>query len=123
MKKNTLMALCLVLALLLILCGCAGEKEEAYRMIQVLEVSGSVSVERASMGALDVYEGMRLESGDKITVGTESWLKIKMDEMNRMSCIRKPAPDIELSFIINAAKFSFGTGNIADKDICPSMIS
>ena len=80
MKKNTLMALCLVLALLLILCGCAGEKEEAYRMIQVLEVSGSVSVERASMGALDVYEGMRLESGDKITVGTESWLKIKMDE-------------------------------------------
>lgn len=80
MKKNTLMALCLMLALLLCLCGCAGEKEEAYRMIQVLEVSGSVSVERASMGVMDVYEGMRLESGDKITVGAESWLKIKMDE-------------------------------------------
>lgn len=80
MKKNTLMALCLILALLISLCGCAGEKEEAYRMLQVLEVSGSVSVERASMGALDAYEGMRLESGDKITVGAESWLKIKMDE-------------------------------------------
>ena len=80
MKKNTLMALCLMLALLLNLCGCSGEKEEAYRMIQVLEVSGSVSVERVSMGAMDVYEGMRLESGDTITVGTGSWLKIKMDE-------------------------------------------
>ena len=78
MKMNILMALLLVLAL--ILCGCSGEKEEAYRMIQVLEVSGSVSVEREAMGALDAYEGMRLESGDKITVGGESWLKIKMDE-------------------------------------------
>ena len=80
MKKNTLMALCLVLVLLLSLCGCAGEKEEAYRMIQVLEVSGSVSVERKSMGTMDAYEGMRLESGDKITVSEESWLKMKMDE-------------------------------------------
>lgn len=78
MKKNTLLAI--LLALALILCGCAGEKEEAYRMIQVLEVSGSVSVERMSVGTMDAYEGMRLESGDKITVGAESWLKIKMDE-------------------------------------------
>lgn len=79
MKKNTLTALCLVLALILSLCGCSGEKEEAYRMIQVLEVSGSVSVERETMGAMDAYEGMRLESGDKITVGGDSWLKMKMD--------------------------------------------
>lgn len=78
MKKNTFLALLLVLVL--ILCGCSGEKEEAYRMIQVLEVSGSVSVERTAMGTMDAYEGMRLESGDKITVGSESWLKIKMDE-------------------------------------------
>jgi len=80
MKKNTLMALCLILALLISLCGCAGEKEEAYRMIQVLEVLGTVSVERVSVGTMDAYEGMRLESGDNITVGAESWLKIKMDE-------------------------------------------
>ena len=78
MKKNTLLAM--LLALVLILCGCSGEKEEAYRMIQVLEVSGTVSVERASMGTFDAYEGMRLESGDKISVGEDSWLKIKMDE-------------------------------------------
>lgn len=78
MKMNILVALLLVLAL--ILCGCSGGKEEAYRMIQVLEVSGSVSVEREAMGTLDAYEGMRLESGDRITVGGESWLKIKMDE-------------------------------------------
>lgn len=80
MKKNTMTALCLVLALLISLCGCSGEKEEAYRMIQVLEASGNVSVERASMGAMDAYAGMRLESGDKITVGGDSWLKIKMDD-------------------------------------------
>lgn len=80
MKKNTLMALFLVMVVLCGLCGCAGEKEEAYRTIQVLEVSGTVSVERGSMGVMDAYAGMRLESGDKINVGAESWLKIKMDE-------------------------------------------
>lgn len=78
MKQNQMLALLLVLVL--ILCGCSGEKEEAYRMIQVLEVTGTVSVERQTMGTMDAYEGMRLESGDKITVGPESWLKIKMDE-------------------------------------------
>ena len=78
MKKNRILAL--LLALALILCGCSGEKEEAYRVIQVLETSGSVSVERTTMGAMDAYEGMRLESGDQITVGPDSWLKIKMDE-------------------------------------------
>ena len=80
MKKNTLMALCLALVLLIGLCGCSEEKEEAYRILQVLEVSGSVSVERTSMGTMDAYAGMRLESGDKITVGADSWMKIKMDE-------------------------------------------
>ena len=80
MKKNTLMALCLALVLLIGFCGCSEEKEEAYRILQVLEVSGSVSVERTSMGTMDAYAGMRLESGDKITVGADSWMKIKMDE-------------------------------------------
>ena len=32
------------------------------------------------MGTMEAYEGMRLESGDRITVGADSWLKIKMDE-------------------------------------------
>jgi len=78
MKKNRILALLLVLAL--VLCGCSGEKEAAYRLIQALEVSGSVSVERTTLGTVDAYEGMRLESGDQITVGPDSWLKIKMDE-------------------------------------------
>lgn len=78
MKQNQMLALFLVLVL--ILCGCSGEKEEAYRMIQVLEVSGEVTVERQSMGTIEPYEGMRLESGDKITVGADSWMKMKMDE-------------------------------------------
>ena len=80
MKKKILMALCLILALLSSLCGCSKEEEEAYRVIQVLEMSGSVSVERQDMGTISVYKDMRLESGDRITVGAESWLKIKMDE-------------------------------------------
>jgi len=78
MKKNIFLALLLVLVLTL--CGCSGGKKEAYRIIQVLEVSGSVSVERESLGTMDAYEGMRLESGDRITVGGASWLKMKMDE-------------------------------------------
>lgn len=78
MKLNRILTL--LLALTLILCGCSGEKEEAYRMIQVLEVSGCVSVQRENMGTFDAYEGMRFASGDKISVGADSWLKIKMDE-------------------------------------------
>lgn len=49
-------------------------------MIQVLEVSGPAVVERPSVGAMEVYAGMRLESGDTISLGEESWLQIKMDE-------------------------------------------
>jgi len=78
MKKKLLMLLLAVLTLTL--CACSGEKEEAYRILQVLEVSGSVSVERENLGGLEPFAGMRLESGDKITVGAESWLKMKMDE-------------------------------------------
>lgn len=82
MMKKFWLLLCLMMAFLCSLCGCSGEKtqEEAYRMIQVLETSGSVTVERETMGTMDAYTGMRLESGDKISVGTDSWLKIKMDE-------------------------------------------
>ena len=49
-------------------------------MIQVLEVSGSVSVERNDIGAVEAYAGMRLQSGDAISVPEESWLLIQMDE-------------------------------------------
>lgn len=80
MKKKTLMALCLALAAVCIFCACSGEQAEDYRMIQVLEVTGSVSVERTDMGTMDAYAGMRLQSGDRITVAEESWLKIQMDE-------------------------------------------
>lgn len=80
MNKKTLMVFLLLAAILLGCAGCSGEKEEAFRIIQVLEVSGSVSVERQTMGTMDAYEGMRLESGDKIIVGADSWLKVKMDE-------------------------------------------
>lgn len=54
-------------------------KEEAYRVIKVFEMTGEAVVTRAGTGDLDAYVGMNLESGDTLTVGDDSTLRISMD--------------------------------------------
>lgn len=76
--KFVLIGMVIALAILCC-CGCSS-KEESYRNIQVLELAGSAKVERADIGEMDAYEGMRLQSGDKISVAEESWLQLRMDE-------------------------------------------
>lgn len=80
MRKKAFLAVCAIIAVIFCCCGCSGKQEDSYRMIQVLEVSGSVSVERNDIGAVEAYAGMRLQSGDAISVPEESWLLIQMDE-------------------------------------------
>ena len=58
--------------------GC-GSKEEAYREIRVLSLEGTASVTRASIGTMDAYEDMRLESGDEISVPSGSTLVLELD--------------------------------------------
>lgn len=55
-------------------------KEESYRVIKVLEVDGTAAVERENIGEIQVYSGMALQSGDIISVASNSMLVLQMDD-------------------------------------------
>lgn len=81
MRKKTIFAMSMMVLMIgCCLCGCSKKQEESHRLIQVLETSGTVTVERSEIGTVEAYEGMRLQSGDFISVESESWLKLQMDE-------------------------------------------
>lgn len=56
------------------------KKEESYRDIKVMSIKGTATVERASVGSLDAYEEMKLESGDRLSVDSNSSLILSMDD-------------------------------------------
>lgn len=56
------------------------KKEESYRDIKVMSIKGTATVERASVGSLDAYEEMKLESGDRLSVDSSSSLILSMDD-------------------------------------------
>ena len=64
-----------VAAVLILLLG-----NEKYRTIQVYDIEGAAEVERTPVGLLDAYTGMMLQSEDYVTVETESYLYLKLDE-------------------------------------------
>ena len=68
----------LILAALSI--GCGSTKEESYRMIKVMSVDGTATVERESVGTLDAYADMKLENGDKLSVEANSSLVLNLDD-------------------------------------------
>lgn len=72
-----IMGLLIVLALII---SFGMKKEESYRDIKVMSIKGTATVERASVGALDAYEDMKLESGDRLSVDSSSSLILSMDD-------------------------------------------
>lgn len=56
------------------------KKEESYRDIKVMSIKGTATVERASVGSLDAYEDMKLESGDRLSVDSSFSLILSMDD-------------------------------------------
>lgn len=56
------------------------KKEESYRDIKIMSIKGMATVERASVGSLDAYEDMKLESGDRLSVDSSSSLILSMDD-------------------------------------------
>lgn len=56
------------------------KKEESYRDIKIMSIKGRATVERASVGSLDAYEEMKLESGDRLSVDSSSSLILSMDD-------------------------------------------
>lgn len=55
------------------------KKEDAYRVIKVLEIDGTAVVERENVGELQAYAGMALQSGDVLNVSSNSMLVLQMD--------------------------------------------
>ncbi|MEI3189546.1 MAG: FecR domain-containing protein [Lachnospiraceae bacterium] len=45
-----------------------------------MSIKGTATVERASVGSLDAYEDMKLESGDRLSVDSSSSLTLSMDD-------------------------------------------
>ncbi|MDD7428235.1 MAG: FecR domain-containing protein [Oscillospiraceae bacterium] len=54
-------------------------REDAYRVLKVFELTGSATVSREAAGDLDAYVGMNLESGDTISVGADSTMRLSLD--------------------------------------------
>lgn len=69
-----------VVAAAIILVVNLGNKEDVYRIIKVMSVSGKVMAQRESIGELDAYEGMVLQSGDNLHVSGNSRMVMTMDE-------------------------------------------
>lgn len=55
-------------------------KEESYRQIQVYYLDGTATVERASVGTMEAYANMMLQTEDKISVPNDSTMQLKLDE-------------------------------------------
>ena len=68
-------AVIVVALILLLILG----RDKSYRVIKVLQIDGTATVERDNTGALDVYEGMALENGDTLSVDANSMVVLQMD--------------------------------------------
>ncbi|MBQ7833731.1 MAG: FecR domain-containing protein [Lachnospiraceae bacterium] len=69
-----------VVAALVITLIAVFNKEEAYRVIKVMEIDGTAVVDRENVGELQAYSGMTLQSGDKLSVASNSMLVLQMDD-------------------------------------------
>lgn len=54
-------------------------REDSYRVLKVFEMNGESFVTRVGSGELKAYEGMNLESGDRLSVGAQSTLRVSLD--------------------------------------------
>ena len=57
-----------------------GNKEESYRLIEIMELEGNAVIDRETVGELEAYENMRLESGDYVTVPEDSYMILNLDD-------------------------------------------
>lgn len=55
-------------------------KEETYRSILVYDVEGNAVIERENVGAMNAVENLYLESGDRVSVASDSGMRMKLDD-------------------------------------------
>lgn len=63
------------LALILV----AGKREDAYRSIRIIELGGSVTIEREGIGALAASSNMNLISGDAVKTEQDAYAVLQLD--------------------------------------------
>ena len=56
------------------------KKEEVFRSILVYDVQGSAVIERESVGTMNAAENLYLESGDRVSVASDSSMRMKLDD-------------------------------------------
>lgn len=77
----------------IIICACAAvavtavaaivllsDKEETFRSILVYDVEGNAVIERENVGAMNAAENLYLESGDRVSVASDSSMRMKLDD-------------------------------------------
>ncbi|MGN0435622.1 MAG: FecR domain-containing protein [Wujia sp.] len=79
-KKWIIIAAAVVLVLVVVVVAFVlKNKDESYRLIKVFKVDGKAIVTRESIGDLEAYENMVLESGDKVFLDNGT-MTLKLDE-------------------------------------------
>ena len=72
--------ICLIL-LIFFMVGCQGsESEDSYRIIQIVETKGNVQIKREGVGTLQAYPQMRLLNNDRVTVDSNSYARLSLDD-------------------------------------------
>lgn len=69
----------IVVVAVVVVCILFFGKKEAYRIIKVYEVNGEATVTRDSIGEMEAYQNMVLESGDKVSLKSGE-MTLKLDE-------------------------------------------
>lgn len=57
-----------------------GGREETYRSIRIVELEGSVTIDRESVGSLDASVNMNLVSGDYVSTSAGAYVVLRLDE-------------------------------------------
>jgi hypothetical protein len=68
--------------------------KDVYRLLKVFEVNGSAVVERNTVGEINAYQGMNLESGDNVSIDTSSYMRIQADEDKYI--LAEPGTDFDI---------------------------
>lgn len=74
-------AVVVVAAVLTVICvNSSSQAEETYRNIQICGLSGTATIIREEIGSIDAVEDLYLESGDRIMVSDDSYMRIRLDD-------------------------------------------
>lgn len=82
-KKVWVMIGAIVAAAAAVVVACVvliGGKNEAYRSIMVYQVNGNATITRERVGEMEAYENLMLQSGDTVAVGSDSSMRLKLDD-------------------------------------------